>query len=207
MRGELTVSLETEVSPHRFAEVGRPFGAYERVDGTIVALVSSFDVLYWPGRAVYDGHRLRHRISLYASDLRTRIRVFDAATFPIHDVAFHPVRPMLAVATGAYDGGYAFEGELLLWNWDTGDTIRVLSENREVSRVRFTDDGSLVVLLRPRDEDEFGEAAAFDTFVGGTLTDLRSYGELGLRTGDADPRIAGFTPIDPARLRFEGGAF
>jgi hypothetical protein len=207
MSAELTLSIEAELSPARFAEVGRPAGAYRRAGGEPVALVSDFERLYGPGRAVYDGHRLRHRVSLYTADLRGRLGVFDGAAFPINDVAFHPVRPILAIATGSYDGGYLFEGALLLWDWETGESINVLSESREVARVRFADQDSLAVLLRPRDEEEFGEDAAFDTFIGGRLTDLRSYRDLGLRTGDSDPRIAGFAPTAPTTLQFDCGAF
>lgn len=115
----LSLVVENELTPARFAEIGRPTGAYWRRDGGVVALASAFDRLYWPARAIYDGHRLRHRISLYLEGLRNRLGVVDGARYPINDVAFHPSQPVLAIATGSYDGGWCFEGELLLWNWET----------------------------------------------------------------------------------------
>lgn len=198
--------VEAELSSKRFAEIGRPAGAYRRDDGRFVALASTFDSLYWPARATYDGHRLRHRISLYSEDLGTRLAVFDGSRFPVNDVAFHPSRSVLAVATGEYDGGRSFEGELLLWNWETGETTEVLSERREVSRVRFADATTLAVLLRPRDDQELGEES-FATFFGGTLGDLRGFAERGLRAGEADPRIAEFARVDPAALGLAPGHF
>jgi hypothetical protein len=207
MSHSLTFLLEAELTPSKFAELGRPAGAYRRNDGSVVALISDFDLLYWPARALYEGHRIRHRVSLYSEGFRARIGVFDGARFPINDLAFHPSRPLIAIATGVYDGGFFFEGELLLWNWETGESLKVLSENREVSRVRFVDSDSLVLLLRPPDEEMYGEDAAFDTSIGGTLTDLRPFKALGLREGESDPRIQSFTPIDPALLQFDCGSF
>src|SRR5450432_2280982 len=122
--------VEAELTPARFAEVGRLAGAYRSDHGSVVALASDFELLYWPARAIYQGHRLRHRVSLYSSDLAVRLGVFDGARFPINDLAFHPNLPLVAIATGSYDGGWFFEGELLLWNWETGASVKVLSEKR-----------------------------------------------------------------------------
>ena len=90
--------------------------------------------------------------------------------------------------------------------WESGEAVRVLSESREVTRARFVQGESLVVLLRPRDEEEF-EGDAFKIFVGGTLHDLRPFDDLGLRSGDADPRLAGNKPTVPAELGLEPGAY
>ncbi len=183
-----------EITPARFAEVGRPSRTHRRDDGRLVALCSAFDLLYWPGRAIYDGHRLRYRISLYSGDLERRIAVLDAARFPIHDVAFHPTGPWLAVGAGSYDGGYAFEGELLLWNWETGEVRSLLRESREVVACRFVDPDRLAVLLRPPDDDQHDA----DHLFGLVIDDLAAVSPA--RAGD--PRLVGLTPIDPASLGF-----
>lgn len=201
MTHSVSLVIENELTPSRFAEVGRPAGAYGRDD--VVALVSDFDQLFWPARALYEGHQLRHRISLYTRDLSTRLGVFDGARYPINDLAFHPSKPVIAIATGKYDGGWFFEGELLLWNWETSQRVKVLSENREISRVRFVAPDALALLLRPRDDWEHEEG----TFLGGTLNDLRSFQNLGLHEGNADPRIEAFGPVDPPSLQFDRGEF
>ncbi|MCP6756782.1 hypothetical protein NL533_34670, partial [Klebsiella pneumoniae] len=65
--------------------------------------------------------------------------LLDGLRWPINDLAFHPREPLLAVATGSYDGGWAFEGELVVWNWETGERAAPLGACREVDRCRFLD--------------------------------------------------------------------
>jgi hypothetical protein len=209
MTRRVSLVIEAELTSPRLAELGRPAGAYRCARAPLVALASVFEPLYWPGRAIYEGHKLRYRLSLYdlaAGAPAARVAVFDGARYPINDVAFHPGQPLVALATGSYDGGWAFEGELLLWNWQTGERVHVLSERRDVARVRFTDEGRLRVLLRPRDEEEHGAADAFTTFVGGELDDLRPFAQLGLTAGQADPRIAGFPVVEPSALELAPAA-
>ncbi len=62
-----------------------------------------------------------------------------------------------------------FEGELLLWNWETGESGRSLPRSPEVARVVFDENGSnLVAFVRPWDEsiaeDDPDDSAAFDLF-------------------------------------------
>lgn len=190
-----------EITPTRFGEVGRPYRIRRRDDGQVVALCSSFDLLYWPGRATYNGHTLRNRISLYAGDFERRVAVFDGAHFPINDVAFHPSEPWLAIGTGRYDGGYLFEGELLLWNWETGECRSLLAESREVAGCRFVDHERLAALLRPRDEEEYGEDDAFSTYVGVVLDNLSRSPQTASANGD--PRLVDLQPIEPTSLGFD----
>lgn len=172
----------------------------------VAALASEIDLLYWPGRAVYEGRRIRYRLSLYDGDLESRLGVFDRARFPINDVAFHPTRPLVAVGTGSYDGGYMFEGDLWLWNWETGEVRSLLGESRDVTACRRVDADRLAVLLHPRDEEEFpgAEDKAFETYVGLVIEDLRDIRESGVRSigSDPDPRLADLQPIQPATLGF-----
>lgn len=195
------LNFQNELTPSSFAELGRPAGGFQRNDGQVIALCTDFELLYWPGRALYDGHRLQHRISLYSKGFVRRLGLFDFARFPINDVAFHPLQPIVAVATGCYDGGYLFEGDLWLWNWETGEVRSLLGESREVVQCRFVDESRLAVTLRPRDEDEFeGE----EICVGLILDDFRDASESGFdrSAGGADPRLANLTPLDPQSLGF-----
>ncbi len=198
--------LVRELSPSRFAEVGKPAGGWRRADGEVCALASHIQQLYWPGRALYEGRRIEHRVSVYDGALERRLGVFDRARFPINDVAFHPTRSLVAVATGSYDGGFLFEGDLWLWSWETGEARSLLGESRDVAACRWVDDDRLAVLLRPRDEEEYpgAEDRAFETYVGLVLEDLRDASESGFRSSgaDPDPRLANLPPIDPATLGF-----
>ncbi len=88
---------------------------------------------------------------------RTLIR----SRFPVHALAFHPRRPLLAIGTGRYDGGYFFEGELLLLHLKTG-AVASLIENefgRQVLGLEWLDERSLRVLMAPPDDWQDEEAA------------------------------------------------
>ncbi|MFB7469510.1 hypothetical protein [Kitasatospora sp. NPDC056184] len=87
-----------------------------------------------------------------AGDLRCRAVL--RARFPVHALAFHPTAPLLAVGTGAYDGGYLFEGELLLLDWETGATTSLIEPpfGREVLGLTWLDEQALRVLMAPPDD-------------------------------------------------------
>ncbi|MEM1178419.1 MAG: hypothetical protein AAGM22_08750 [Acidobacteriota bacterium] len=202
------VRFQAELTPGRFGDVAAPVGLWR--GPRALAIASEVERLSWPGRSVDLGHKLRHRVSLYDPEGERRLGVFDRARFPINDVAFHPTEPVAVIATGAYDGGYLFEGELWLWDWQYGDIRRLLSESREAVRCRWLDERRLAVLLRPRDEEEFAESdddweRVAGLVVGVVLDDLRDIQDLGIRGAGLDPRLEGLEPIDPATLGFDGG--
>jgi hypothetical protein len=202
------VELQTEITPSRFAEVGRPYAMWWRGENVanhppgLVALASAFDCRFWHGRGLDAGRTLRNRLSLYAGDFERRVAVCDAARFPINDVAFHASEPWLAIATGRYDGGYAFDGALYAWNWETGECRSLLAESRDVARCRFLDGHRLAVLLRPATDEEFADADAFTTFVSVVLDDLRPMRATALPGGERDPRLVNLRPVNPADLGF-----
>ncbi|MFC9288886.1 hypothetical protein [Streptomyces sp. NPDC057052] len=81
-------------------------------------------------------------------------RAVVRSRFPVHALAFHPRRPLLAIGTGRYDGGYFFEGELLLLHLKTG-AVASLIENefgRQVLGLEWLDERSLRVLMAPPDD-------------------------------------------------------
>ncbi|MFD8570773.1 hypothetical protein [Streptomyces sp. NPDC059639] len=81
-------------------------------------------------------------------------RAFVRSRFPVHALALHPRRPLLAIGTGRYDGGYFFEGELLLLHLKSG-AVSSLIENdfgRQVLGLEWLDERSLRVLMAPPDD-------------------------------------------------------
>ena len=87
----------------------------------------------------------------------TCLAVCDGIRYTIHDVAFHPALPWIAIATGEYDGGYLYEGETILWNWRTGERRSLFAHTRFAVRCRFDDAQALTVLLTEEtDEDDQG---------------------------------------------------
>lgn len=192
----LKLALEGILDHFALAEVGIPYGLFRGRDDSCVAVASGFGHLYWPGRATYSGQQLRHRLSLYQGTPPRRVAVFDGARYDINDVSLHPTRRLAAVATGSYDGGYLFEGELLLWDWERGTRVSLLPENREATRCRFNENGTqLSVLLRPATEQDFPEQP-FNTFLGCTFP---------LSQPLAAQALNSLVPSDPRDFGFDSG--
>ncbi|WP_438305909.1 outer membrane protein assembly factor BamB family protein [Streptomyces sp. HUAS TT11] len=64
----------------------------------------------------------------------------------------------MAVGTGQYDGGYSFEGELLLIHLDSGDVVSALQYSREVLGVEWRSETALRLVLAPCDDWENPQA-------------------------------------------------
>lgn len=139
-------------------------GVFWNQDRSTVAVVSAFRLLTEPpARAAYGGHRLRHRVSLYRPPLLQPFAVFDDAALPVKCVTFHPSRPVALVGGGSYDGGYSFEGQLLVWDWHSSH-VRDLGSVPEVLFCEISADGnSARLVVRPWDE-EFAEGKGGEPF-------------------------------------------
>lgn len=160
-----------------------------------MAVCSDFNLLFWPARATYQGHHLRHRVSLYSGSLDQRIAVFDRARFPINDVAFHPVKSLALIATGAYDGGYCFEGDLWLWNWESDECYSLLDESREAVRCRFTNERRAAVLLRPRFDEEYPDRESHEIYLGVNFDPFLP----------ESPNLESLEPVEPREMGFAQG--
>ncbi|MET8546101.1 hypothetical protein ABZW03_36545, partial [Kitasatospora sp. NPDC004799] len=127
---------------HRpFAEVGRPVLAVPDEERGLLAVAGERGFARTATVGVYGTGDLG-----CGAVLRTR--------FPVRALAFHPDAPLLAVGTGGYDGGYLFEGELLLLDWETGATTSLIGHDfgREVLGLTWLDDQALRVLMAPPDD-------------------------------------------------------
>ncbi|MFJ9944179.1 outer membrane protein assembly factor BamB family protein [Streptomyces erythrochromogenes] len=74
--------------------------------------------------------------------------------YAVHTMAFHPTLPLLAVGTGHYDGGYFFEGELLLLHLETGTAVSLIEHwlGRQVLKLEWLDEQALRVVMAPPDD-------------------------------------------------------
>ncbi|MFS8057020.1 hypothetical protein QD357_30085 [Rhizobium sp. BR 317] len=124
----------------------------------MIAIASTLPLLTNPpGRASYMGQRICQRLALHHRGEASPFAVFDRLHLPINDVSFHPFDPVIAVAAGSYDGGYLFEGELFLWDWQEDRSWPVARDVPEVESCSFSEDGKLLdILVRPWNE-EWGE--------------------------------------------------
>lgn len=133
---------------------GRLTGAWRSLAGDVLAVASAFPLLTAPpARASYAGQRLRYRLALHRPGERRPFASFDDLPHPVTAVAFHPVEPVVWIGAGEYDGGWMFEGDLVLWNWRDGSVRRPFSPLPEVAALAFEENGeALTVLVRPWDE-------------------------------------------------------
>lgn len=99
------------------------------------------------------------RVVLHGEDKRV-VAFLTHQVHEINEVAFHPELPLIVMAKGSYDGGYEYEGELLAWRWDTGETRSLLDYDGAVLSCRFTTDGDLLIRVTPASDD-----ADYDRFL------------------------------------------
>ncbi len=140
----------TEAAPDRdsgdnpFSELGEPVLAVaDRPRGLL---------------AVAGAHQYGEAATVGVFDVtdRARRRRLLRSKYPVHAMAFHPTRPLLAVGSGAYDGGYFFEGELLLVHLKTGAVRSLIghASGRQVLGLKWLNDRDLRVLTAPHDDDK-----------------------------------------------------
>lgn len=134
---------------------GRITGAFFHPAGDIAAVVSEFALLVNPpARAAYGGTGLRYRLGLYRRGEPVPFAIFDELCLPINDVGFHPTLPRIVIGAGRYDGGYQFEGELAVWDWQTGQSRRPFADIPEVVRCRYDASGERIeAWVRPWNEE------------------------------------------------------
>lgn len=144
------LSVRRVLGGRPFAEAGEPVVAVHCEARGLVAVGGDLGELYWSGRSVkgWSGHR----VGVYgAGELDCRQVV--STRWPVNSADFHPSLPLLAVGTGTYDGGYQFEGELLIVDLAGGGVVSAIDGCREVRRVRWRDDGrALELVVAPFDE-------------------------------------------------------
>ncbi|NMK48067.1 hypothetical protein [Achromobacter sp. Bel] len=144
-------------------------GVFFNSEQDVAAVASAFPLLANPrARAAYGGRTLRYRVALYRRDAWVPFAVFDDLRFPVNDVAFSPAGTSLAIGAGSYDGGFLFEGDLVVWDWQKPQGTRLFNNVPEVVRCRYNASGDQIeAWVRPWDE-EWGlptddPDAAFDT--------------------------------------------
>ncbi|WP_407841254.1 PQQ-binding-like beta-propeller repeat protein [Streptomyces sp. DSM 116496] len=140
-----------------FAEIGEPALAVVDERSRTVAVGGDLGHVQWMGSGTADSRWTGHRIGVYEQD-GLRCRNLVRSWYPVRSLAYHPVLPLLAVGTGRYDGGYSFEGELLLIHLDSGDVVSALPYPREVLGVEWRSETALRLVLAPCDDWENPQA-------------------------------------------------
>ncbi|WP_433543687.1 PQQ-binding-like beta-propeller repeat protein (plasmid) [Streptomyces sp. CA-294286] len=174
-----------------FAEIGVPALAVADERSGTVAVGGDLGIVQWSGSGTADSRWTGHRIGVYARD-GLRCRHLVRSRYPVRSLAFHPVLPLLAVGTGRYDGGYSFDGELLVVHLDSGDVVSALPHPREVLDLEWCSDTALRLVLAPCDDWENPRAPEQGHAVVVTRTD---WGAVARGTISADELAAPAEPV------------
>lgn len=135
---------------------GKINGVFFNAAGDVAAVASTFVLLAHPrARAAYGGRTLRYRVALYRRDSLVPFAAFDDLHYPVNDVAFHPAGTTVAIGGGSYDGGYLFEGELIVWDWRETHGVQLYNQVPEVVRCHYNAAGDQIeAWVRPWDDGD-----------------------------------------------------
>ncbi|GAA0553019.1 hypothetical protein GCM10010172_39430 [Paractinoplanes ferrugineus] len=135
-----SLRVERILGDRPFAEIGEP-----------VLAVMADDRLAVAGEFVHESRRAP--LAVYDTGDLSCLAV-ARSRHPVHAMAFHPTLPLLAAGTGRYDGGYFFEGELLLLDLRTSAVVSLFEHplGRQVLGLQWLDDHRLRLLLAPPDD-------------------------------------------------------
>lgn len=148
------VVVQSVIGDGPFIHIGSPTALATSPD--LVVVGGNLGWAQWNGRSVYDRSDRTlgwFPVGIYrANDLRC-LRVLTSR-WEVNAVAIHPAGRLIAIGTGAYDGGYAFEGELLLHDVELGTTTSLLTAQRTIEALEWEDSETLAaVVAPPTDED------------------------------------------------------
>jgi len=149
-----SLELETVFGGDAFAGTGRPSGVYPSPDGQLVAIAGSFGHYQWPGRSLASSRSFLHSVGVYSSKTLDLVAQIDAGMHEVNHIAWHPAQPILSISCGNYDGGYYFEGELILWNIGSGRRVSALDGSRQIEESSFDANDNVILIALPR-TDEF----------------------------------------------------
>ncbi|WP_330237862.1 hypothetical protein [Streptomyces sp. NBC_00525] len=144
----IPLRIDRVLGDRPFAEVGDPVLAVDDARRRLLAVAGTHAAV----AGMYEFGSTAP-VGVYSTD-DLACRALLRAHYPVHAMAFHPTLPLLVVGTGSYDGGYFFEGELLLLNLETGIPTSLIEHRlgRQVLGLEWLDEQELRVLMAPSDD-------------------------------------------------------
>lgn len=105
-------------------------------------------------RGNLEGHG--HRVTVF-NRITLRPIALHRLRHSVNDIALDDSGRFLLIATGEYDGGWMYHGELLALDLREGTRARIVSSSREYLRVSWRGEGTLEFVVSPfGDEDSEG---------------------------------------------------
>jgi len=126
-----------------FDEVTNPREIYEYSPKGLIGIAHSFRA-QWSGRNIELQKEL---LSIYKTETIDFVAQIELK-YKINDIDFHSNKNLIIIATGSYDGGCYYEGELILWDYKENITTKIIKNNREFTQCKFEDD-NLRITVNP----------------------------------------------------------
>jgi len=123
------------IGQRSFQEVTKPKDIFQLKDGVTAVYHGYYG--QWTGR--HQDIR-KESITLFSDNGKKTIGHLDSLRFEVNDIDFDPINNQVVIAIGSYDGGCYFEGELLIWNLNTGEIQKIVEDNREFIYCKFEQD-------------------------------------------------------------------
>lgn len=161
-----TLTVRRVLGDRPFAEIGTPSAVAVSEDRGLAVVSGDLGYLKWSGNSTAGYGWQPYRVGVYGTD-DLRCRRLVESHWPVHSLAIHPTLPLVAVGTGAYDGDYYYEGELLLIDLESGRSRSMMRRPREVLRVEWESARTLRLMVAATDYDDRDEADshAYDVVV------------------------------------------
>lgn len=199
------VTIRRVLGDGYFRQIGEPRLVVESPTADLIAVGGTLGRPLWQGASV-ESRSVRglgwEPVAVYRSDDLRCVHQFTSR-WPVNAFAFHPSLPILAVGTGSYDGGYCYEGQLLILDLHTGRCVSVLRWTVMVEHLAWSDPSTLEVVFAPLTDDD--EEGAPPRSIQATLTrddwhtarpEMIAWSGGGL---DATARVPRCPPPDPAQ--------
>lgn len=143
------ITLTKILNNSSFADTTIPYKTFADFEKKIIAIANSF-FTQWSGRHV---SMYSNSLLLYNLDTLQLVNFIDNLGYGVNDLTFHPRGKIIAIGAGSYDGGAYYEGELLLWNYGTNELNSIFSDNREVTKCEFNQEGTKIKFtVNPTDD-------------------------------------------------------
>lgn len=143
-------TLTKILSNSTFADTTIPYKTFVNEDKRLIAVANSF-FTQWSGRHISMSSE---SLLLYNLDTLDIIGFVDDLKYSVNALSFHPTQNIIALGIGSYDGGCFYEGELLLWNYETNELNSIFTDNREVTKCAFRKNGTKIVFtVNPTNDD------------------------------------------------------
>jgi len=149
------LGLQARYGSSSFDHSGTPTAIERDLRTVRVAIGSHFHPLGWSGYTIQRASG-RYRAAVYDGKTLECVALTSHLKYRVNDFAFHPNGYLMALATGSYDGGFFFHGDLLFWDLRRQEIAGAMTYPRQVVWCAFDDNGSsLTVGFRPAtDEDD-----------------------------------------------------